>query len=483
MSDTTNLLDPSKRSEAHLNAVLGADADTPEDIVVVDTKLIEKKVQKIEITPETEMIYPKVETSEVATVKVKDARKEAPILDRTTSRERARLLIFTQDTGLLQEGSVTYRRIADIRASFLEIHIVILNYASGEKGDAIIRPFDNVWMYPTYSSDWWRLSYDAYRVAKAQMVFSGGFRADIIIAEDTCESGMPAGFLSKKYHRPLQLHVTTDFYDETYLSTLPHPLLFSWCTKYVIEHATSVRTKTVLQRHEIIQERQELESTTELFPNYYALDAWKDSVPTASLYEKYPQFKFIILHITTMHTSDHTAEVISGAAKVLKLYPTIGMIIVGSGPLRATYERLILFLGLQNQILFEPTPAEYLSYMKSANVLVHVTEDSTQDEIILMAAMAKIPIVGNKEGIAGVLLDDNHSALLCTPGDIDCVASGVNQYLNENLSRTTFVLRAYESVIDRVEQNYDAYIARYVESIERCVPPESTIDEATPTTP
>lgn len=46
MSDTTNLLDPSKRSEAHLNAVLGADADTPEDIVVVDTKLIEKKSRK-----------------------------------------------------------------------------------------------------------------------------------------------------------------------------------------------------------------------------------------------------------------------------------------------------------------------------------------------------------------------------------------------------------------------------------------------------
>lgn len=54
----------------------------------------------------------------------------------------------------------------------------------------------------------------------------------------------------------------------------------------------------------------------------------------------------------------------------------------------------------------------------------------------------------------------------------------VNQYLNENQSRASYVLRAHEAVLERIEQNYDAYLASYVDSIERCVAPESNTDEA-----
>ncbi len=477
-------LDPSKRSEDHLNSVLSADTELPEDVVILDEKLIKEQtpVESAYTVPEQVMsdTATEIETTPLETnsIKLEEARNEAPVLDHSSNRERARLLIFTQDLSFFHEGSLSFRKIADMRTFFLEIHIVVLSYASDGEYDPIRRLFQNVWIYPTQSVDWWRLSYDAYKVAKEQMVFSGGFRADIVIAEDTFESGLAGLFISKKYKRPFQVHIATDFYDEAYIASQEHPILFEWSTKYVLEHASSVRTKTALQRQEVINEREELGQVTELFPHFYTLDAWKNSVATSNLYERYPQYKFIILHISSMHSSDYTAEVISGVAKVLKLYPTIGMVIVGNGPLRATYERLVIFFGLQNQIQFEPTPPEYLSYMKSANVFVHVSEDSTQDELILMAAMAKIPIVGNMNGLAGKLFVQNESALLCVPGDVDCVAGSVNQYLNENQSRASYVLRAHEAVLERIEQNYDAYLASYVDSIERCVAPESNTDEA-----
>lgn len=480
-----DLLDPSKRSAAHLNTLLTTDGDmeTSEDVVVLDDKLAEKRVLKVECTEDTEMKFPKQEHVEILTVKLDEARREAPVLDRTTERNQARLLIFTQDDSIFQEGSVMYRRIKDISMSFLEIHIVVLNYRGTTPHDAITRIFDTVWVYPTDSKSWWTLSYDAYRIALAQLAFGGGFRADIVIVEDTCEAGIPGLLISKKYKRPFQVHIETDFYDETYILSHKHPSLFSWCTKFVLEYATSVRTKTSFQRDAVIQEKESLAEVTELFPHYYTLDAWKDSVPTMSLHERYPQYKFIILHITTMHTSDHTTEVISASAKILRLYPALGMVVVGNGPLRAACERLVLFFEIQNQVQFELTPPEYLSHMKSANVFIHVSEDATQDDLILMAAMAKVPIIGNKDSLSGKLFVSNHSALLCPPDSIDCIAQSINQYLNENLSRTTFVNRAYDSVIGRVDQNYDAYLASYVSSIERCIQPvvaENSIIESSP---
>ncbi|MCF7815442.1 MAG: glycosyltransferase family 4 protein [Candidatus Pacebacteria bacterium] len=453
-------LDPSKQAADYLNTVLERDDvlkgdQTLDDLLENDDDDNQSYSSEIDVEVDTKTTP-------------RNARNEPKILSDIPEREQARLLFLTKDTTIMQEGSLSNRRIADLRSFFLEVHVVVLTLRE-EEDVAPVRLFDNVWLYATNSRSPWRMAYDAYVVVKTQLIFGGGFRADVIIAEDTFETGLVGCFFSKKHKRPLQVHISEDFFVTSFIEAQEYPLLYEWATRYVLKHATSVRTKTEFQRQAAILEYPDLTSVTEILPNYYNLEGWKNFVPTVNLRERYPQFKFTLLNISSMRKSSRALEALIGAAKILHRYPVVGLIMVGNGPMRAVLERYAISLGVQKQVEFEPLPTEVLSFMRSTNVLLHLSEDGEDDDFILEAAVARLPMVANKDGIAGQLFVDEESACLCAATDIECIANSINRYLNENQDRALFTNRAYDIVFERVEQDYGEYIKQYAESIQRCV--------------
>lgn len=460
--------DPSQKANDALGTILNAGVVDNDEITVVDERLKEQieSVPAEEPVPEVAVVEEEVVEPQ-PTIAVKDARSEAVVLENESNRQYTRLLFLTSDETVLNESSMSYAHIADLRKVFLEVHVVVLNVKQKAEETTAQRPFDNVWVYVTESTSWWKKGYDAYHMALTQLEFSGGFRADIIVADDLFQAGLAGVFLSKKFTRPLQVHVHEDFFDKEFIESQEHPSLYEWATEYILNRATSVRTRTEFQRQAVVHMRKELESVTELLPSYYNLEVWKDFVPTTDLHQKYPQFKFIMLHISAMNNSSHSSEVIAGASRLLRRYQTLGLVIVGNGPLRSHLERQVIALGLPNQIVFEPMPNEVLSYMKSANILLHLSENGDEDDIILSAATVKLPLVGNLNGLAGKLFVDGESACLCDPADNRCISDSINMYLNENQDRARFALTAYEIVFDRIEQDYGAYLELYRESIER----------------
>lgn len=461
-----------EQSTEHLNQMLHKDITPEEDLVILDEKLRARIESQKNVAPlaRTEDVE---EMSKEETIAVADARAAAQVLDVGTGRRRARLLLITKDASHMQEGSESFRRMTDLRTQFLEIHVIVLTLKTLEESTPVLRLYDNVWLYTTNSTAWWRMGYDAYQLALGQLTFSGGFRADIIIADDVFESGLSAWFLSQKVKRPLQLHILEDFYDPMFIEEQAHPTLYEWSTEFLLKRVRSVRTKTEFQRQAVVMENKNLEPFTEMLPHYYNLEAWRDFVPTFDLRTKYPQFKFIMLHISSMRTSSHAREVLVGAASILRQYPSIGLVMLGSGPLRAVLEKTTIALGLQKQIEFEPMPTDIISYMKSANVLLHLSEDSEEDNLILEAAVAKLPMVANGAGLAGKLFVDGESAALCDIHDVKCVEEGINRYLNRNQDRVSFARIASEVVFERIEQDYTAYVRAYSQSIERCIVVES----------
>lgn len=474
MAEQDTSIDPSKRANTQLDKALSDTLEATEDFVVLDERLQNAMHQPESVyvpPPEPEHVTVPEETPQNPDeLTVDEARNEAPIRNESLERKQARLLLLTKDVSIMQEGSEAFQRMVDIQEMFLEIHIILLALKEPHTEDiSVARIAGNVWLYPTNSTSWWKIGYDAYKTAQTQLVFSGGFRADIVVSEDLFESGLAGWFLSKKYERPFQVHTTEDFFDSSYIESQDHPVLYSWATQYLLERVKSVRVKTEFQRQAVIAENSTLETTTELLPSYYNLNVWRDFVPVENLHEKYPQFNFIILHISSMRASSHSSEVLQGAAKILRRYPSIGLLMVGNGPLRSQLERQAIALGLQNQIEFLPMPKEVVSYMKSANILVQLSEDGAEDDLILEAAVSKLPLIANTRGIAGKLFAQGESACLCAPTDSECVADSINMYLNENQARARFALNASELVFERIEQDYGAYIREYSESIERCL--------------
>jgi len=461
-------LDPSRRATDDLNKHID-EGGLDTDIVILDEKIGARIAEREQL--EESLPVESVDSSPQAPEEIlaRDARQAAPILETYSDRDSVRLLIFTQNKAITQLGSLAQRKLIELSGLFAEIHVIILSEIGDEDVSPAVRLTDNVWMYMTESSSWWKTGFDAYRIANEQLVFAGGFRADVIIAEDPFESGIVGHFVAKKYDRPFQVHILEDIFDEGFAAKDPHNGIRMHVLKYVIGKADCVRVRSEYLKRRILESHAALQDRIEVLPLYYNLESWRDMKPTLDLKERYPQFKFIILHISGMTARSHTLEVVSGAASLLRMYPTIGLVIVGSGPLRAAIEKQVIALGIFGQVEFEPMPEEVISHMKSANVLVHLSEDPEEDAVILEAASVKLPIIASAKNIAGTLLVHNESGFLCPLADATCVQYHLKAFLNDNLSRTRFAMNAEEVVFERIEQDYKAYLDAYRSSVERCI--------------
>jgi glycosyltransferase involved in cell wall biosynthesis len=374
-----------------------------------------------------------------------------------THTKKTRLLLITKDTDILQAGSPSYRRVADLQEVFREVHVVVLNRKGRNTNKSTQRLSENVWVHTTNSSSWWRLSYDAYTIAETQLIFSGALCADVIVAEDMCEAGLVGLFLSKKHDAPLQIHIY-----EREMDTTPkqHALLQSFISAYLLSKVTNIRTETESRRDTIISTSQNPALHIEVLPNYYDAQVWQDFISVDSLHNKYPQFKTIILHIATQ--SLESREVMNGVAEVLREHPSVGLVIVGGGPFRPQLERQAIALGLQTQIEFEPVPNEILSLLKAADILVHVSNNESEDEIVLMSGVIGLPVI-----TYGTPCADNVSAYECTKGDVPCITQGLQAYLSTDAeARIHRIETVYEAVQKYLARYYEMYLKAYAKSID-----------------
>ena len=464
-SDLPNL-DSSHKAKEHFDALIG-DGEVPEDMVILDEKIQAREVERESLQDE---VYPEEATGveDVPEIVAREARFEASVLETVSLRDSVRILIFSRNVALEQLGSLAQKRLLELSGLFAEIHVVILK-EEVEETTPTVRLADNVWLYSTESTSWWKMGFDAYRIANEQLVFAGGFRADIVIAEDPFESGAVAYFIAKKYERPFQVHVLEDIYESEFKERDPHNTWRLFIAKHVLKRADCVRTSSDYIHAKISAEYPDISPYVETLPLYYNLAVWRDMIPSMNLKERYPHFKFIILHISNMSARSHTEEVVSGVAPLIRMYPTIGLVIVGNGPYRGALEKQVITLGIQRQVEFEPVPDEVISHMKSANVLIHLSEDPAEDGVVLEAASVKLPMIASTANIAGTLLKDSESAFLCDGANTACVSQRLKAFLNDNLSRTRFAMNAQEAVFERIEQDYTAYLAAYRSSVERCI--------------
>ncbi len=433
-----------------------------------------RKLQKLKqheaVLPEASEVsklaeQPTTEEREVQ-VEVHQALTSEPLIEHSSNRSRLRLLILTRDLSILKTQDIAQRRLLELAGRFDEVHVILLS-GRGEGSRITVRLGHNIWIYPTYSRYWWQCGIDAYRIAREQLAFAQGFRADIIIAEDPFESGVVACLVAEKYGRPVQIHVLEDIYDPGFTLLDEHNGLRLFLAMYTFWNADSVRTISGSLQEKIMKRYPSLAQVTEPIPLYYNLSAWRDFIPVFDLHVRYPQFKFIMLHFSRMTALSHTDKVIAGVAEALKQYPLIGLVVVGTGPFRQVYEKQVIALGLQNQILFEPMPHALTSHMKTADVLIHVSEDRDEEDLILQAAATKLPLIAGARSIAGELFLDGDSAYICTETDTGCLKSKVMLCLHDSGRLEHMSLMAQQTVFERIEQDFGVYVEAFQKSIER----------------
>ena len=180
-----------------------------------------------------------------------------------------------------------------------------------------------------------------------------------------------------------------------------------------------------------------------------------------------------------MNPLSYTAAVIDGLYYILRQYPTIGLVIVGDGPDREALQKRVMGYGLQEHIIFESAKdIDVLSYIKTSQVVIHTSEETTQDRIILQAAAAEVPMVCGNYGLASQLFIDEESILMCPVDSPPCFGEKVNRLLNDNRLRHVLSMNARREVEERIEQDYTTYMNAYRSSIERCIVAPGTKGES-----
>lgn len=409
------------------------------------------------------------DTSEEVTKEKEDASlvteelQHSPVAETMSSREKSRVLFITRDISVLRENSPSQLHFKNIKDAFAEIHVIVLASVYEAK-EGIIRLDSNVWIYATSMKHFWMQPFGAGTIARTQLLFGEGFRADIVVALDPFESGVAGLWIARKYDREFQVHVLEDFLTPEFKRKELHN---NWRVKmalYVLKRAQSVRTSTVSLK-EKMQKLLKHITDLNLLPHSYDIRSLTQFAKTTPQEDMFPQFSFVVLFVGSLEYESTLFRAIDAARSIL-FSKSIGLVVVGEGPAKKEFQKRAEILGVQEQIIFKNDLSLLNSYMRSADILLCTDSTEASDEIVVKAAVLGLPILAAQTPLRTDLFEDGTDAFLCPKEDTVCFSQKLVKFLNTNSFRVEFAQNAMDIVTARLSEDPEVYVQAYKNSIE-----------------
>lgn len=439
-------LDPSKRAEAILEHI-------------IDTEL-------------------SVETNAEPKISVKEALQDRPILDTDTGRNKARVVFVTCDESVLVKGSLQQKEYQTLSSLFDELHVMVLLGRTGK--DAFERVGNNLWVYRVHQKHWWQLPKASLAAARAALTFNGSVRPDVIVGVDPFEAGLGAYYIAREFGRPLQIHIKTNFLDESYTKMGKGNWWRVHYAKYLLKRVGSVRTATENLKA-LLAKRYTKISDFEVLPRFYNFAGLTDVKPVFDLHQKYKNFMFVMLAFGPLTADSHLHDTFSALRKTL-LNERIGLIVVGDGPAKNLFEEKVKILGIEKSVVFKKQVEDLPTYLKSTDLLVQTDTTSDSEIIVMQAAAAGLPIAAFETELRLDLFKDGKSALLCKPKDLVTLTQKVTYFINSLAIRAQLKNESKIIASTRLQENSENYYSAYQNTIERILvepeagPPEVAVE-------
>lgn len=391
---------------------------------------------------------------------VQEELKRERILRYESNREQTRVLFVTSQTQFFDESYSHRRKLIEMAGVFDEIHILVLGtVATAPQKRQRLAP--NVWLYGTGSRGFlWRL-YDGVRRAKDELLFNDEFHADIIVALEPYEAAAVAAYLANHVNRPWQVHIETLLTDFT--ARAPYPWWRTRFMKYAMKRAESVRTSSQMIADAVGKQYPAL-SDVKVLPHYFRVHNLLDR---EDLHDDtlFSQFSFTVVVYSDLSVT-HTAFLALDAVAPLLQTPSIGLVLIGDGPMRRHVRERAELLGVEKQVLLHRRVEDPLRYVASADAFLCTDVDEESDELVLKAAALGVPIVMAKNDLRLDLFSDGADAFLCDPENVIGYTHKLRMLLNKSMYRTLFTRNAPEVVRSRIEEDPQLYRYAYRRSIE-----------------
>lgn len=393
-----------------------------------------------------------------------DGRTQIPVVSANSVRMKTRVLFVATETDLLSPGTELREKLVSLNTVFDEIHILVVETAWKRRVTAE-KVSDRVWIYSTTAPHWWSMTKAAETLVREQLEFTGGFRADIVVALDPFQAGYIAERIANRYARPFQVHVLSDIFSDAFTYAYRHAAWLRRLARHVLNGTRSVCVSSEVIQNQIKKHFKHLQEPV-LLPRFYDIKsilAKNDELVVAP--SKLARFKFIALFIGTLN-HDSTLYRAIDAARTMLRSPAIALVVIGDGPMKKEFKKRAEIFGIGEQVIFEPASVDVTSYMRASHLLIVTDTTPESDEVVIRAAAIGLPILASRTDLRNEIFTDDQNAYLCQSDDTIEFAQKLSKFLNNNSVRIQFSREARMMVKDRLHEDPEIFKLAYRDAIE-----------------
>ncbi len=202
-----------------------------------------------------------------------------------------------------------------------------------------------------------------------------------------------------------------------------------------LKHSEYATMPTEMAINDLVpKNRKHFQVTVEALSNGVDLSAFKPGKASDAIYKKYkiPKDRPIVLYVGRVDPEKSISNVVNAFAKIVKKMPEALMVVVGDGTDRQNLVDLADELGISDSVMFlgKIMSPDLMEIYKVGTLFATASETETQGIVLIEAAATGLPIVAVDAGAVKEVCQNNTNGVLCKPGDINGIASGIKKILD-----------------------------------------------------
>src|SRR3989344_2042179 len=359
---------------------------------------------------------------------------------------------------LLKNGSPSAKRMTEY-GKLADIYIIL--FCLKDKKAAVSKISGNVFVFPTRSMNKLFYFFDGYKIGKE--ILRSEYKNDkwIITPQDPFEMGFLGFILSRKFKTSLYLQAHTDFLSpyfkaESFLNRARVKM-----AKFLIPKADGIRIVSKRIKNSLIKEFKINKDKISILPIFVDIKKIKNIPITINLRDKYPQFDFIILIVSRLAKEKNISLALNTMKEIVLKKPKTGLIIAGGGSERKNIENEIKKLNIGENVILEGNIEfnDLISYYKTADIFVSVSNYEGYGMAVLEAMAAGLPVVMTDTGLAGEILINKKDGFVVPVGDLKQLTESILNLMEKKELRARFSKNAQITV--NFQQSKEDYFSAY----------------------
>ncbi len=133
--------------------------------------------------------------------------------------------------------------------------------------------------------------------------------------------------------------------------------------------------------------------------------------------------------VIRLASQKHPEAIVDVAEKVKVLFPDVKFVVVGDGPLDSYMKQYIHEKNLNDNFIMLGSRKDVAEILPAFDVFLLTSRSEGLPRAMLEALAVKIPVVATDVGGIAELINGLKNGFLCSHGDIDCLAKGIQKLL------------------------------------------------------